>query len=341
MNMPVLERTLWRPHARLSPQPSSAVRIGLINNPLSRSNRARGVAHIADLAGSHGVEVASEVDMSGLSATLARFAEAGVNLLAINGGDGTVRNVLTQIWRDRPFETPPMLAVLRGGRSNAIAMDCGLRGAPDSAFRRLLAAAAEGKIIEHIVERKLIRVEGVQDAGVQYGMFMVAAGGVPVIDYSRSRIDPLGLPAWISDVISLAGVVTRSLRRRNSLALDGHDIAGDVDGAPLPFSHTSLLLAFTLDTLVLRSRPYWNEQTGPLRLTLMAHPPRGMVWRLPALLYGGATRDAPEDQYFSRGASAVTLRFNGRFVLDGEFFEASADTPLRLYARETARFIVL
>lgn len=327
-----------------TPQGETApLKIGLINNPLSRSNRERGLVRIESLAGMNGVPQA-EVEMKGddIRAALERFAEDGVNVLAINGGDGTVQEILTLLYGECLFEAPPALAVLRGGRSNVIASDCGLWGPPAEAFARLLKSAESGTLGRHVVERQVMRVDGVKGSGPQYGMLFAAAGATAIVDYSRSRVDRLGLPGWVSDALMVAAFVTRPLRHPGQrYGLKGYHVAGETDGLALPFPRVSLMLAVTLDSAVLRTRPYWNTQSGPIRLTMMSDPVRGALRSLPRLLYGGETRNLPADRYFSRGVHEATIAFDGRFILDGEFFEAGTSTPLRLTSRDTARFISL
>ncbi|GEM_PF-6414585 len=318
------------------------MKIGLINNPLSRSNRTRGLQRIAEIADRNGVLRVMETDMSGLDETLARFAREGVELIAVNGGDGTVRNVLTRLWRDQPFATPPPLAVLRGGRSNTIAADCGLSGPPERAFQRLLDTAKAGRIADHVVERRLIRVEGSSDGKTRYGMVLVAAGAVPIIEVSRSQIDPLGLPVWASDLISLGNIISWTVRRpREAFPPEGYAVEATVDGQAVPFTRSAFVLASTLHTHILNALPFWNTSSGPVMITMVRHPPRGMFWRLPRLLYGGEVRDLPADRFYSRGAHETQLAFDGRFAMDGEFFEAASHTPLCLTAQDGARFVAL
>jgi hypothetical protein len=318
------------------------VKIGLINNPLSRSNRARGLGRIAAVAAAAGASQAVASNPESIARALARFAEEGVELVVINGGDGTVQEVLTALSRDRIFAASPVLAVLHGGRTNVIAIDCGVAGAPERAFRRLLDATAAGKVEENIVERRVLRVEGAVEGETQYGMLFAAAAAASVVDYSRAQIDRLGLPPWASDLVLLMGIAARQIRRpRQRYAFGGYQVEGEADGASLPFTRVSLVLASTLDRMLMGARPYWNAESGPVRLTLMAHPPRGMVKRLPRLLYGPPIRELPADRFFSRGVEVTELRFDGRFILDGEFFTARADQPVRLTAAGAARFVAL
>ena len=103
-------------------------KIGLISNPGSERNR-RGLQEIQQvLAGNSDViHVATEA-CEELDEVLADFARRGVDLLLINGGDGTVQTVLTRLLENHPFETPPDLAILPRGMANTTAADVGLRG---------------------------------------------------------------------------------------------------------------------------------------------------------------------------------------------------------------------
>src|SRR5690606_8519339 len=149
-------------------------------------------------------------------------------------------------------------------------------GVQTCALPILLDATAAGRIEENIVERRVLRIDGAIEGETQYGMLFAAAAAASVVDYSRARIDRLGLPPWASDLVLLMGIAARQIRRpRQRYAFGGYQVEGAADGAPLPFSRVSLVLASTLDRMLLGARPYWNAQSGPVRLTLMAHPPRG------------------------------------------------------------------
>ena len=103
-------------------------KIGLISNPGSQRNR-RGLQEIRQvLAGNPDIVHVTTEARGELDEVLADFARRGVDLLLINGGDGTVQTVLTRLLEKRPFETPPYLAILPRGMANTTAADVGLRG---------------------------------------------------------------------------------------------------------------------------------------------------------------------------------------------------------------------
>ncbi|NCP03944.1 MAG: diacylglycerol kinase, partial [Deltaproteobacteria bacterium] len=60
-----------------------------------------------------------------LAQALVDFAEQGIDLLIINGGDGTVQAVLTLLYTRKIFDQPPLLALLRAGTTSMLARDVG------------------------------------------------------------------------------------------------------------------------------------------------------------------------------------------------------------------------
>ena len=60
-----------------------------------------------------------------LPEALGEFARNRIDLLVVNGGDGTLQHALTEILGGDDFEQIPMIAPLRGGRTNMTALDLG------------------------------------------------------------------------------------------------------------------------------------------------------------------------------------------------------------------------
>ena len=96
-------------------------RIGLIYNPRSHRNLGAEI----DLTECSYLQIAQPGARSQLAGALSEFAEEGIELLVIDGGDGTVRDVLTSgysIFGSRW----PVIAVLPKGKTNALAIDLGV-----------------------------------------------------------------------------------------------------------------------------------------------------------------------------------------------------------------------
>ncbi len=126
-------------------------KIGVLHNPLSGGNhkclqRIRSAAAVASPEVLQ-QEVQTPLDVS---ETLADFARREVNIVVINGGDGTVQAALTALFHKNCFETMPLLAVLRSaGTTSMIAGDIGLKGSRLKALRRLFSWARTKKKRRH------------------------------------------------------------------------------------------------------------------------------------------------------------------------------------------------
>src|SRR5215212_270817 len=95
--------------------------VGIVRNP--RSHRNKG--HAPELADCANILVETPRTHAALRDTLAGFAERGIDYLAVDGGDGTVRDVLTcgiGVFGD---DWPP-LVILPKGKTNALVVDLGL-----------------------------------------------------------------------------------------------------------------------------------------------------------------------------------------------------------------------
>src|SRR4029453_18240280 len=98
----------------------AVTRTGVIYNPRSRRNRAAAIPARAP----GGLWVEAPRNREALDEALAHFAQAGVELLVVDGGDGTVREGVTRA--PTHFHTSlPTLAVLPSGKTNALALDLG------------------------------------------------------------------------------------------------------------------------------------------------------------------------------------------------------------------------
>ena len=146
-----------RPVARVGSGGASTVReprIGVIYNPRSHRNKGQDL----DCTERPGITVARPDRREDIASALADFAQQGIDYLIINGGDGTVRDVLTM--GQAVFgETWPALAILPKGKTNALNVDLGAPAGWN--LSDAIAAYASGR---RIVRRPLsVKREGAGD----------------------------------------------------------------------------------------------------------------------------------------------------------------------------------
>jgi Diacylglycerol kinase catalytic domain len=314
-------------------------RIGVISNPNSRQNR-RGLATIEQAAQSAGFAHLVLADMADLLPSLKGFAADGIEVLVINGGDGTLQAVLTALLEDRPFDRLPLLAVLPRGMTNMSACDVGLSGRPHQALARLADLSRRRGLASCIASRHVLRLENIPNSPVQRGMFFGAGGICRAIEYCRAKVHPWQIEAdWAAGVTLIGLLASWMLRGGRSDVISGETVHVSFDGGPETSAELLLALATTLDRLVLRSRPFWHLKGEPVRYTAIAYPPAHLLGSARRVLYGGNERALPARGYTSRGAHALRLRFDGRFTLDGQMFDATADQPLVVTAPDRVDFV--
>lgn len=316
------------------------MRIGLISNARSERNKA-GLpdldAMLAAMPEARHLQFDGRRPMTGLLRDL-----EGIGLLVLNGGDGTVQGALTSLLEDRPLDPLPLVAILPRGMANMTAADVGLKGRDPATLDRLLQAARRGGLDDHLVERRILRVDGIAGWPAQWGMFFGAAGIYEAIRICKGQVHTLGLKGEMSHGVTLAWLLLNAaFRGLDAVGIHGHDIGVSADGAPSVVERRLLVLATTLDRLVLGSRPFWNSRGRPVRFTSIAWDAPGIVRHARRILYGGDGDRGLPAGFDSLGAERIELGLDGPFTIDGQFFEPTPGRPLALTAPDSVRFVRL
>lgn len=299
---------------RLKGRPLS---LGVLSNPRSGRNR-KGLPALRCLLAAQPAVLHRETGRAADIATaLAEFRERQLDLIVINGGDGTLQAALTTLFR-QGVEPWPLLAVLAGGSTNVTAGDLGLRGPPRRALPKLLAWAAAPDA-GCLVQRPVLRVQAPGQeplCGFVFGAGTIVRG----IEFYHQRVAALSLrDDWASGLTAL----------RAAAAVLGGDagytaavpISISLDGGPAQSQDYLLILASTLERLLLGWHPYWGQEAGPLHYTAIRARPRYLPLALPGLLWGWPNRfGTPANGYLSHNLHELRLLMDRVFALDGELY---------------------
>jgi len=126
--------------------------IGIINNPHSRKNRKypERMVSLGQIVGNEGKSVATQeiVDIHEMARL---YKEQEIDILGINGGDGSNHVTLTAFIEEYGDTPLPKIALLRGGTMNTISNACGIKGTQAGLMMNLVNKYRDGAPFETIL----------------------------------------------------------------------------------------------------------------------------------------------------------------------------------------------
>lgn len=285
------------------------IRAGVIRNLKSHRNQAGAPAVVPP-----GVLQVLPDEPDDLYEALAWFAESGVDFVVIDGGDGTVRDVLSRAPRAYG-ERLPTFAVLPNGKTNALALDLGMSlGTP---VERVLAAAMDGG-------RRKVRacLEVVRDGASTPELrgFLFGLGAFLRGTELAQKSHRIGFFDNAAIGVTIAGAAARTLvggaddpwRRGEAATLS-------LGGGPPEARDWFLVVAATLKRFPLGLKPFGPPHEG-LKVLAVEAPPRRLWSAVPAVLGGSEAPWLAKAGYRREDVARLEVSAPGGFVLDGEIF---------------------
>lgn len=296
---------------------TGAGQIGVIRNP--RSHRNKGL--VPEMADRPEVITRTPATREDLANDLADFARRGVALLAVDGGDGTVRDVLTcgaPVYGD----AWPRLAVLPKGKTNALAVDLGLPN------HWSLCEAIAAYRADRLIERQPIVVSQVDGAGGQIIGFILGAGLFTIATNTGQVAHRFGaFNSFAVAVTAVAGILQGlfGISKRGWRGTTAMRIVAGSPGQEVPHSRhyrpdeRFVLLASTLNKFPLGMKPFGDPADG-IKYLVADHPLRRVMALAPLLLAGWNGVDWPRFGVHRGHADSVLLEVDDKFIVDGEAF---------------------
>lgn len=317
------------------------IRAAVLSNPDGGFNRRRDhLEQVRRAVAPHEVVHVEASRPEDILAAVRRLDADGVELLIVNGGDGTVQMVLTALYgRDR-CDAAPLLAVVPGGTSNTIPGDVGWSRRPPAGIAAALAAARRGRLDGHVVTRPVLRVETSLWEHPKCAMQFSAGAVYNAITFAKQEVEGRGAHGATGPLVALAWFVFLVVSGRSREIFPPMSVAGTIDGRPLRGGPHLGVLVSTLDHLFLGIRPFWGTGRGRLRYSALAYHPRRLALALwPALRGRAGWFVTPENGYASYNGDRVEIDIDAGFTLDGELFTAGPGTRIRLTAPAAASFL--
>lgn len=309
--------------------------IGIITNPFSKLNKkspARGrlLGYIVGQFGN--LEITNSVD--DIERVAALFKEQDIEILAINGGDGTISRTLTAFIRTYGDSPLPKVLILRGGTINMLADNLGIFGSPEEILVRMLECQSG-------LRPKVMQTYATLSVGGQYG-FLFGNGFVAryLAEFYKNKTGPAGslfliLKIYFSWLFS-------GRRYRQIVQDDAYRMV--VDGQASTSETSSLaLMASTVERMPLGFKlfPVARTNLSKFQMFSLEMSAGSMPWRLPV----SCLRNRP-GKFMGKvtrlASSMILAATSGRqlYTLDGELFEAP-EGRLAIEVGPVVQFVVI
>ena len=305
---------------------------------LSAGGRHRSAHAVLAEAGRHPEVIHRETRGSALAGeAIAEFADRDVDLLVVNGGDGTLQRALTEVLGQSPCWRP-RIAPLRSGRTNMVALDLGASRDPAAALRALVHEAREGGLEARHQRRPVLRLEKQGEDAPHYGLFFGAGVICRAIDLTHRSFPKGRAQGVFGSSLVTAALLMRVLRGARDGVLQPDKVELRLDGRGEGAETYMLVIATTLHRLFLGLRPFWGEGPGRVRMTTLTAGCSGLGGSLPRLLRG-LPPHRPTEGIESANVEEARLRLDCDISLDGELFGPRPDRLVRLTAPDTVDFL--
>lgn len=315
-----------------------SLKVGVLTNPRSGGNK-KGLGGVYNILAQWPEVLHREAStLEAMTEAISFFAQNGVDLIIINGGDGTVQAVLTLIDRGEIFSTPPLFALLRAGTTSMLPRDVGIPGSVTAGLSRALRWAKERDSSLSLQPRPILRVQRASGQPTQCGMFFGAGAICQGIKAFHSGVNPMGWRGQLMPGVTLLKMLLAVLRK-NHETVPPLPTRSKIDDHPEQERLNLVILISTLDHLFFGMQPYWGIEKGPLRYTEISAEPKYLFRVIPSLFRWQKNHYAtPANGYVSHNIQTVQLKIEGDFTLDGELY-AVGEGALTITAAGPIRFL--
>ena len=233
-------------------------------------------------------------------------ALATSDLSVIEGGDGTVQCVMSEVMRQvGDKEDIPDFAIASGGTTNQIAKIIGMKRPGKSGLKTLHDDP-------EALQTRMIRLscDGIPD---QYG-FLFSTGALPMVtDYVKHELHAQGIGG---SAAVFGGIVKAVLGEREQL-MPATDCALVINAQQVAGLHLGTV-ATTLPSITMGLDPFWGDEEGDLRLTYVDGKASKLHRHIAEVWVGFKDKDRTPDGFYSWNTDAAEFDYSGPVMMDGE-----------------------
>ena len=250
-----------------------------------------------------------------LPALIETIAKNNHEWVFIEGGDGTVHNVLTAFMQAKhKFPVFPRFSLIPGGMTNQVARHIGLnRPSPN----RILAMLDGEKTLRKPTPLLQLDIEG----GAPLFGFLFSTGGLPMATqyyfdqvHSHGRGGARAVVSMLAKGFGGRQAARDEIYQASKMSLR---ITGEKDETHLEGEHLVSVVT-PLPGLMLGLDPFWGDGNGPLKITYAHGHAIHLVRNLASIWAGRKSKDRSADGFESFCAQTLRYKYDGPVVLDGE-----------------------
>ncbi|MGB6228951.1 MAG: diacylglycerol kinase family protein [Litorimonas sp.] len=284
----------------------------LFINPHSERVGKKG-SRLAIYAGEHDAKVFDLASFAALPSQVEAALETS-DLIVIEGGDGTVQCVMSEVLRQVGEDAEmPDFAIASGGMTNQIAKIIGMKRVGKSGLKTIHEDP-------NALQTRMIRLscDGAPD---QYG-FLFSTGALPMVtDYAKNELHARGIGG---SAAVFGGIVKAVLGEREQL-MPSTECDLSVNGERLTGPHLGTV-ATTLPSITLGLDPFWGDGDGHIRLTYVDGDASRLHRHIAEVWVGFKDKDRTPDGFHSWNADRAEFTYSGPVMMDGEPFDLPGET---------------
>ncbi len=296
--------------------------IGIVTNPHSRRNRRfpERMRRLGYILGQDDVYEATH-QLEDVARVAEEFKRNGIEILALNGGDGTNHVTLTnfiEVYGDTPL---PKIAFLRGGTMNTISNAVGAKGTPGKILLNLVEKYYTQQAFD-ITERDMLKVT--DNTGTRYGFIFgsgVAANFLELYYETGNPSPPVAAQLLARSIASaiVGGELVKKVFNPSRAEIT-------LENEVWPEQDYAAVVVGTIEQIGLGFRPFQRceERKGAFHLGALIHSSAlGVARALPMIRMGkripGTLRDVVTSRAVFRSQSEIL------YTIDGDMHRADKE----------------
>jgi diacylglycerol kinase family enzyme len=277
------------------------------------------------------LEVTSSLE--DLARVAREFKQKEIEILAINGGDGTICRTLTAFIKEYGPDRPlPRIAVLKGGTINVLANNLGIRGSPESILYRLVEAHSAGEMLA-TTPLATLAVDG------NYGfLFGNGVAATFLKEYYKRKSGPVGAAAW---AFAVWGSRFFGSRLYNRVLKDMYQTLRP-DDQPAVTHSTCAVFCSTVPKMPLGYPlfPRVKEETSHFETVSFTFAARDAIWQLPMVMLKRQHGSTTGKMSLTCRSLLIEAEAAFDFTLDGELY-VSREPQLRIDMGPVLEFVAI